>query len=117
LPKLADVSEPYDIIFIDANKTGYPVYLKQILEKSQPGAKNRLLRPGGIIAADNTLRRGLVADSSPDNPWRSADFDDSWESKAVAAVREYNKAAANEPRLETLLLPLWDGLNLARLVD
>ncbi|OTA70479.1 S-adenosyl-L-methionine-dependent methyltransferase [Hypoxylon sp. EC38] len=117
LPKLADVSEPYDIIFIDANKTGYPVYLKQILEKSQPGAKNRLLRPGGIIAADNTLRRGLVADSSPDNPWRSVDFDGSWESKAVAAVREYNKAAANEPRLETLLLPLWDGLNLARLVD
>ncbi|KAI1142595.1 S-adenosyl-L-methionine-dependent methyltransferase [Hypoxylon sp. FL0543] len=117
IPKLANSSEPYDIIFIDANKTGYPTYLKQILEFSQPGAKNRLLRPGGIIAADNTLRRGLVADSSPDNPWRPADFDDTWETSAVAAVREYNKAAANDARLETLLVPLWDGLNLSRLLD
>ncbi|KAI1416309.1 S-adenosyl-L-methionine-dependent methyltransferase [Hypoxylon sp. FL1857] len=117
LPKLANVSEPYDIIFIDANKTGYPGYLKQILAMSQPGAKNRLLRAGGIIAADNTLRRGLVADSSTDNPWRPADFDTAWEGKAVTAVREYNKATADDARLETLLVPLWDGLNLARLVD
>ncbi|KAI0842651.1 S-adenosyl-L-methionine-dependent methyltransferase [Hypoxylon sp. FL0890] len=117
LPKIATPSEPYDIIFIDANKTGYPGYLKQILEFSQPGAKNRLLRPGGIIAADNTLRRGLVADSSSDNPWRPANFDNAWEGKAVAAIREYNKATANNARLETLLVPLWDGLNLSRLVD
>ncbi|KAI0099529.1 S-adenosyl-L-methionine-dependent methyltransferase [Daldinia grandis] len=119
LPKLADISEPYDIIFIDADKTGYSGYLQQILKMSTPGAKNRLLRPGGIIAADNTLRQGLVADSTPDNPWRTADFDnpDSPQAIAVAAIDEYNELAGDNNRLETLLIPLWDGLHLSRLVD
>ncbi|KAI2470900.1 S-adenosyl-L-methionine-dependent methyltransferase [Annulohypoxylon bovei var. microspora] len=117
LPKLAFPDEPYDIIFIDANKTGYPGYLAKILEMSQPGAKQRLLRPGGIIAADNALRRGLVADSSADNPWRPDDFETAWEGSAVAAIRKYNKAAVENSRLETFMVPLWDGLNLARLVD
>ncbi|KAI1467865.1 S-adenosyl-L-methionine-dependent methyltransferase [Daldinia caldariorum] len=119
LPKLADVSEPYDIIFIDADKTGYTGYLSQILEMSAPGAKNRLLRPGGIIAADNTLRHGLVADSSSDNPWQSADFDKEGSVPAanVAAIREYNDLAAANDRLETFLVPLWDGLHLSRLLD
>ncbi|KAI1207259.1 S-adenosyl-L-methionine-dependent methyltransferase [Annulohypoxylon truncatum] len=117
LPKLAYPDEPYDIVFLDANKTAYPGYLAKILEMSQPGAKQRLVRPGGIIAADNALRRGLVADSSSDNPWLPADFDGVWEGSAVAAIRKYNKAAAENSRLETLMVPLWDGLNLARLVD
>ncbi|KAI0843951.1 S-adenosyl-L-methionine-dependent methyltransferase [Daldinia vernicosa] len=119
LTKLADISEPYDIIFIDADKTGYSGYLRQILKMSAPGAKNRLLRPGGIIAADNTLRQGLVAESGPDNPWRPADFDnpDSSQAIAVAAIREYNDLATENDRLETLLIPLWDGLHLSRLVD
>ncbi|KAI1097353.1 S-adenosyl-L-methionine-dependent methyltransferase [Jackrogersella minutella] len=115
LPKLAYPDEPYDIIFIDANKTGYPGYLRKILEMSAPGAKQRLLRPGGIIAADNALRRGLVADSSSDNPWRPADFEHGWEGAAVKAVREYNEAAAKSERLETFMIPLWDGLNGAGL--
>lgn len=123
LPKISNPPEPFDIIFIDANKTGYPDYLKQILEASQPGAKNRLLRPGGIIAGDNALRRGLVADSSKDNPHTPADFDTTeegrtaWERRAVTAIREFNNAAATNERLETFMCPLWDGLLLARLVD
>ncbi|OTB15062.1 hypothetical protein K445DRAFT_318441 [Daldinia sp. EC12] len=119
LKKLADVSEPYDIIFIDADKTGYPGYLRQILEMSAPGAKNRLLRPGGIIAADNTLRQGLVADSSSDNPWKPADFDAEGSAQAanVDAIRKYNDFAAANDRLETFLVPLWDGLHLSRLLD
>ncbi|KAI1805187.1 S-adenosyl-L-methionine-dependent methyltransferase [Daldinia bambusicola] len=119
LTKLGDVSEPYDIVFIDADKTGYPGYLRQILEMSAPGAKSRLLRPGGIIAADNTLRQGLVADSSSDNPWRPADFDKEGSGQAanIAAIREYNDLAAANDRLETFLLPLWDGLHLSRLLD
>jgi predicted O-methyltransferase YrrM len=46
-------AESYDIIFIDAQKSGYPTYLKMILDKSQPGQPNRLLRPGGLIIGDN----------------------------------------------------------------
>ncbi|KAI4858611.1 S-adenosyl-L-methionine-dependent methyltransferase [Hypoxylon rubiginosum] len=119
LSKLANPSEPYDIVFIDADKTGYPAYLQQVLDMSKPGAANRLLRPGAIIAGDNALRKGLVADSGPDNPHRPADFDaeGSWDARAVEAVREFNAAAAASDRLETFLCPLWDGLNLARLVD
>ncbi|KAL7623355.1 hypothetical protein AAE478_007036 [Parahypoxylon ruwenzoriense] len=118
LPKLAGPAEPYDIIFIDANKTGYPGYLKAILELSKPSTAQRLLRPGGIIAADNALRGGLVVDSSTDNPWRPADFDEGGREKPmVAAIREYNDAVAANPRLETFMCPLWDGLALARLVD
>ncbi|KAI1371974.1 S-adenosyl-L-methionine-dependent methyltransferase [Hypoxylon crocopeplum] len=116
IPKLAP-SEPYDIIFIDANKPGYPDYLNKILEQSVPGAKNRLLRPGGLIAADNALRRGLVADSSSENPWKPDNYESSFDRQAVEAVGVYNKTAAENPRLETFMCPLWDGLNLARLVD
>ncbi|KAI1389464.1 O-methyltransferase family protein [Hypoxylon trugodes] len=117
LPTLANPPEPYDIVFLDADKTGYPGYLNKILELSAPGAKNRLVRPGGIIIADNALRRGLVADSSSDNPWRPADFENAWEKQAVTALREYNEIAAENPRLETFLIPLWDGVHLIRLLD
>ncbi|CAI4215115.1 unnamed protein product [Parascedosporium putredinis] len=68
LPKLAS-PEPYDLIFIDAEKSGYPGYLQAILDGSQPGASSRILRPGGLIVADNVLRRGIIADDSDDNPW------------------------------------------------
>ncbi|OTB09241.1 hypothetical protein M426DRAFT_135006 [Hypoxylon sp. CI-4A] len=117
LPTLANPPEPYDIVFLDADKDGYPGYLEQVLALSTPETKNRLVRPGGLIVADNTLRRGLVADSSTDNPWRPDDFESSWQKGAVDAIRKYNAAAAENPRLESLLVPLWDGVQLARLVD
>lgn len=64
-----ELLEPYDLIFIDADKTSYPKYLDLILSRSKPGSERRLLKSGGIIIADNILRRGLVADSSDANPW------------------------------------------------
>ncbi|OAA62534.1 O-methyltransferase family 3 [Niveomyces insectorum RCEF 264] len=63
-----DPDEPYDLVFIDAQKTGYPQYLATLLAKSAPGTARRLVRAGGLIVADNVLRRGLVADASADNP-------------------------------------------------
>ncbi|KAH6985984.1 S-adenosyl-L-methionine-dependent methyltransferase [Ilyonectria sp. MPI-CAGE-AT-0026] len=102
-------SEPYDIVFIDADKTGYPGYLKQLLEGSQPGSTRRLLRPGALVVSDNVLRRGLVAD-----------LDTVLEEdrmKHILAVREFNDLCVSNPRLETFLLPLWDGVNITRLVD
>lgn len=69
LQKLAAGShEAYDLIFIDADKISYPKYLQLILENSK-GEGKRLLKNGGIIVADNILRRGTVADSSDANPW------------------------------------------------
>jgi predicted O-methyltransferase YrrM len=71
MKKLATtITEPYDLIFIDADKSSYPNYLDLILKNSQPGQTGtRILKKGGIILADNILRRGLIADSSDANPW------------------------------------------------
>lgn len=111
LPNL-EVTEPYDIIFIDANKTGYSKYLDTILARSQPGSALRLLRPGGLIVADNVLRRGLVAHSGPENP-----NGEGVDPAIIKCLDGFNTALTTHSRLETLLLPLFDGLGLARLLD
>ncbi|EKJ77195.1 hypothetical protein FPSE_02645 [Fusarium pseudograminearum CS3096] len=112
IPKL-NPSEPYDLVFMDADKTGYPGYLKQLLELSKPGSTNRLLRPGALIVSDNVLRRGMVVvDNAVSDDGLPADQLDS-----ILAVREFNEMALKSSRLETFLLPLWDGINLSRLVD
>lgn len=119
LPALSP-SEPYDLIFIDAQKSGYPQYLQTILERSIPGGSGRLLRPGGLIVADNVLRRGIVADDSDGNPWvvkEKTERSEYWKSSDVANIREYNRLVKENDRLDAFLLPLYDGVNLARLVD
>ncbi|KGO64137.1 O-methyltransferase, family 3 [Penicillium italicum] len=114
-------SEPYDIIFIDAQKSGYPFYLDTILKQSQPGMSHRLLRPGGLIIGDNVLRCGFVADDSTDNPWRNFDFGrhrpQYWKSQDVKSLRAFNTGLAGSERLENWLCPLWDGVNISRLID
>ncbi|KAA8567730.1 hypothetical protein EYC84_008201 [Monilinia fructicola] len=73
------LEQPYDLIFIDADKTSYPAYLELILSLSSPSSpQTRLLRPGGLILADNILRRALVADSSPSNPWSLKNGEKTW---------------------------------------
>jgi predicted O-methyltransferase YrrM len=108
---------PFDLIFIDADKTSYLAYLSLILTLSEPDSKHRLLRPGGVIMADNVLKRGLVADSSEANPFTHSDSTYSWDKEDVKVLDEYNKTVKAEKRLEALMLPLYDGLNLARIVD
>jgi predicted O-methyltransferase YrrM len=73
---------PFDLIFIDADKAGYPTYLELSLELS---------RPGTLIVADNVIREGAVID--PDN-------DDA----NVAGVKAFLEAVANEPRLDATAL-------------
>jgi len=82
LPDLAG-DAPFDLAFIDADKTSYPAYLDWAL---------RLVRPGGVIVADNVLRDGAVAD--PDNADESA-----------RAVDRFNRAAASDARLDAIVLP------------
>jgi len=96
----------FDLIFIDADKPGYTTYLDIILDCN-------LLVPGGVIIADNILRRGLVADSSERNPvvkeagQRAVD--------QAKTLDEFNKKVASNPRLENVILPVFDGLNFVRL--
>ncbi|GAO16341.1 uncharacterized protein UV8b_00301 [Ustilaginoidea virens] len=113
LPKLRP-SAPYDIVFLDADKSGYPNYLSVILANSQPGSTGRLLRPGGLIVADNVLRAGHVAD--PTRTDRRISDEKVW-NRNIEALRQFNDDVARETRLESVMLPLWDGVSLIRLLD
>lgn len=120
IPNLIEtLTEPYDLIFIDADKEGYPGYLSQILALSQPSSKVRLLKPNGLIMADNILRRGLVADCSPANPFyeEAMTRDFGWGKGDLASLDKFNTMMKEEERMETFLMPLFDGLGLGRLKD
>lgn len=110
------------MVFIDAQKSGYPSYLQTILDKSQPGSSSRLLRKGGLIMADNILRRGLVADDSENNPYHTGGTKEKSVSEYetnqdLKKLREYNDMAVQSDRLEAYLLPLFDGVGMSRLID
>jgi|SRR5579885_475642 len=82
----------YDFAFIDADKTGYLDYYERCL---------RLLRPGGLMAVDNTLWSGAVADPHD----HSADTE---------ALRAFNAHVADDARVDFCLVPIADGVTLAR---
>ncbi|MGH3917313.1 MAG: O-methyltransferase [Pseudonocardiaceae bacterium] len=89
LPRLTDSA--YDLVFVDAAKPEYPRYLE---------AGVRLLRPGGVIAFDNVLWSGRVADPAFQDP-------------SSAALREVTTMVHADDSLVPLLLPVGDGLLLA----
>ena len=82
----------YDFVFIDADKENYVRYFERTLE---------LVRPGGLIVADNTLWSGRVAD--PEN----AEPD-------TVALRHFNEHLHRDERIDLSLVPIGDGLTLAR---
>lgn len=84
---------PFDLVFIDADKTGYPTYLE---------ASASLLRPGGLVLADNTFWRGRVASEAEG------------EDASTAAIRAFNRTVAEDPRFQGVIVPIRDGLTLAR---
>ncbi|MGH3500118.1 MAG: O-methyltransferase [Nocardioidaceae bacterium] len=90
LPRLTDGH--YDLVFCDGDKQEYPQYLGQAL---------RLLRPGGVVAFDNSLWHDRVADSSVRDP-------------ETQAVREMLQLVADDETLVPALLPVGDGLLLAQ---
>ena len=85
-------SARFDIAFIDADKTGYLAYWNEVVPR---------VRPGGVILVDNTFSHGRVIDAGN-------------ESELVQAVRDFNDHAAADDRVELIMLPLGDGLTLAR---
>jgi predicted O-methyltransferase YrrM len=82
----------FDFVLIDADKGNYPHYLEWAV---------RLSRPGALIVADNTLLQGRVADPDYDSP-------------SASAMRRFNELIARDPRLESTMLPAFDGLAFAR---
>jgi len=82
----------YDFAFIDADKTSYLAYYERLM---------KLVRPGGLIVVDNTLWSGEVA-----NPANH-------EAETIA-LRAFNDALHRDPRIDVALLPVGDGLTLAR---
>ena len=83
--------ESYDFAFIDADKTGYDGYYESCLA---------LLRPGGVIAIDNALWGGSVANSAKN-------------SEDTQAIRALNEKVSRDPRVEAYLAPVGDGVHLA----
>jgi predicted O-methyltransferase YrrM len=88
----AGEANTYDFGFIDADKANYGSYYERVL---------KLLRPGGLVAVDNTLWSGRVLDADD----RSED---------TVAIRAFNEMLQQDGRVDISLLPIGDGLTLAR---
>lgn len=92
----AEGTEPFDLVFVDADKGGYPEYLRRVMG---------LVRTGSLIVADNVVRDGGVADATSHDA-------------AVVGVRRYLEGVAAEPRLtatvvQTVGVKGYDGFSLA----
>ena len=85
----------FDLIFIDAQKVNYDAYFEAVITKTKPGS---------IILSDNVLWSGKVVE-----PLQKGD-------KATEALLAYNEKLKNDPRVETVLLPIRDGLTLSRVL-
>jgi len=94
LPEMLDEGEAgsFDFVFIDADKGGYDAYYEWALA---------LLRPGGIVALDNVFWDGRAADPDNDEP-------------DTLAIKAINAKIHADPRVEISLVPIGDGLTLAR---
>lgn len=84
--------EPFDLAFIDADKTGYRDYLESCY---------RLLRTGGLIVVDNVLWEGDVVDPDPDEP-------------DTVAIDQLNRELATDERFDLAMVPIADGITLLR---
>ena len=83
--------ELYDLVFIDANKRDYPEYYELVFD---------LVRPGGWILADNVLWDGKVA------------LDPLPQDRQTLGIDNFNRRVASDPRVESVIIPIRDGLNL-----
>jgi caffeoyl-CoA O-methyltransferase len=92
LETVAELPGPFELVFIDADKTGYAAYLDAVLPK---------LAPGALVIADNVLRAGRVLEEASEDP-------------GTRAIQAFNTRVANDPSLTATLLTVRDGLLLIR---
>ncbi len=90
IPKL---NQTFDLVFIDADKTNYSNYFDLVIDK---------INTGGLIITDNVLWSGKVLEEAP------SDID-------AVALKAYNKKLKEDNRVETVILPVRDGLSLTRI--
>jgi len=100
LEKMVGANEaPFDLVFIDADKPSYPIYLDYTM---------RLTHPGSLILADNVIRDGKVARDGQTDP-------------LVLGIQEFNRKLAANPKLESIMVTLLrealDGLAITRVKD
>ena len=88
---LKTLTGPYDLVFLDADKENYPHYFDLIIDK---------LETGGILLSDNVLWSGKVLGKATD--------------EATSALQEYNHKINIDVRVETVVLPIRDGLTITR---
>lgn len=86
------VEPAFDLVFLDADKGNYPAYLDEVVPR---------LHPGGLLVADNVLWSGRVVDGLDEG-------DD------TEAIRRFNRVVVDHPELEAVVLPISDGMTLAR---
>lgn len=87
------LNEKFDMVFIDADKSNYNTYFKMIIGK---------MNSGGVILSDNVLWSGKVVEKIEPND------------KDTKALIEYNELLNSDDRIETILLPIRDGLSISR---
>lgn len=97
LDELSATGAAFDLVFIDADKTGYADYLATVLGTG-------LLAPHGVVCVDNTLMQG--------QPWCSTASTANGD-----AVAEFNRIVAEDARVEQVIIPLRDGLTIIRRAD
>lgn len=95
LDLIPSLNKKFDLVFIDADKENYINYFNMIVP---------LMNKGGIILSDNVLWSGKVLE-----PLKAND-------KSTKILLEYNKLLKEDPRVETVLLPIRDGLTVSRVI-
>jgi caffeoyl-CoA O-methyltransferase len=93
LERLLENKKQFDFFFIDADKENYENYLNYCLQ---------LARPGAIIVTDNVLAGGSVVD------------EEAPAKRYTEYMRKFNETVANHPKLESVLIPIGDGITLSR---
>jgi predicted O-methyltransferase YrrM len=88
---IPEINEVFDIVFIDADKMNYSLYYDLIIDK---------VRPGGYILADNVLWSGKVLEEKKD--------------KETENLHRFNIKLAADPRIQNVIVPIRDGINIAR---
>lgn len=90
---IPSLNHTFDLVFIDADKSNYPNYFRLVIDK---------MKPGGIILSDNVLWSGKVLEKLDPKD------------EDTKALLNYNKLLNQDPRIETVLLPIRDGLTVSR---
>jgi predicted O-methyltransferase YrrM len=121
----SEVVSPFDMVFLDADKTRMLDYMEALLEN------DHILKSGGIIVVDNVLWKGLVVDAASSMGFATSLSSSktvsqpSWEAttelkqnrrarKLANKMHQFNRAMAQDPRVEVVVIPVRDGLSILR---